>query len=199
MKKWILSLSALLLTLSAAADGRSSELLARLKETVGAMPGYRVDFAVEAEGKTFSGFYQVRGESYYMALGEAEVYCDGQVRREVDPSKREVVVDRVDLSSRNILNNPTRAFSLLDGSFAHETLSEEGGVATLLLVPSAPEAGISRLTIELDTHTRLPRRMIYDADGEPVAILIRSFRPDSSPLKLFDAGNYPSFELIDFR
>ena len=115
MKRWIWSLLALCLAVGAHADNRSAELLARLQQSVGAMPGSRVEFAVEAEGHTFPGYYRVCGDSYYMQLGQAEVYCDGTVRREIDPVKREVVVDMVDPSSRNILNNPTRGFRPRNG------------------------------------------------------------------------------------
>ena len=199
MKRMFLSVCLLALASTALADGRSADLLRRLQTMVEGMAGYRVDFAVEAEGRTFAGHYLVRGASYYMALGDAEVYCDGKVRYEVDPSKREVVVDVVDPTSRNILNNPTRAFSLLDGSFTHETLSESGGRATLRLTPVSRTAAISRLSLELDTQTLHPGKLVYDADGETVTILIRSFRADTSPLKLFDTQNYPSYEVIDFR
>jgi len=200
MKKWILSLAALASLLPAAADNRSSELLGRLQRNLEGMEGYRVDFTVALEEGELSGYYRVRGRSYYMIAGEAEVYCDGTVRREVDPSKREVVVDLVDPSSRNILNNPTQAFSLIDGSYAHELLSEQNGVATVRLVPtSSSKAGVSRLTLEMNTKDCTPRRLIYDSDGECVTILIRNIEADRAPLPPFSMENYPGFELIDFR
>ncbi len=199
MKRWIWSLLALCLAVGAHADNRSAELLARLQQSVGAMPGYRVDFAVEAEGHTFTGYYRVCGDSYYMQLGQAEVYCDGTVRREIDPVKREVVVDMVDPSSRNILNNPTRAFTLLDGAFVHETVGEREGVATLLLSPAAAKSGISRVTLELDTRSMRPRTLVYDADGESVTVRIRDFKAETDPLPVFRLENYGGFEWIDFR
>ena len=199
MRRWIGCLLALCLAGAAQADNRSAELLAQLQRSVEAMSGYRVDFAVEAEGQTFSGYYRVHGDSYYMRLGQAEVYCDGKVRREIDPAKREVVVDTVDPSSRNILNNPTRAFTLLDGTFLHETVSEKEGIATLLLSPASAKGGISRVTLELDTRTMQPRKLVYDADGEAVAIRIRSLRAEAEPLPEFLPEHYTGFEIIDFR
>lgn len=199
MRRLIGCLLALCVAGGAQADNRSAELLAQLQRSVEAMSGYRVDFAVEAEGHTFSGYYRVCGDSYYMRLGQAEVYCDGKVRREIDPGKREVVVDTVDPSSRNILNNPTRAFTLLDGAFVHETAAEKEGIATLLLSPASAKSGISRVTLELDTRTMRPRSLVYDADGESVTVRIRGFRAESDPLPLFRSDNYNGFEIIDFR
>ena len=55
--------------------------------------------------------YAVEGEGYYLVLGDAEVYCDGAVRYEVDNRRREVTIDVVDTDSRNILNNPASCFN----------------------------------------------------------------------------------------
>ena len=35
-----------------------------------------------------------------------EVYGDAEFRYEIDPDRKEVVIDRVDLTSHNLLNNP---------------------------------------------------------------------------------------------
>lgn len=199
MKRWIWGLLVLCTAGGVQADNRSTELLTRLQKSVESMPGYRVEFTVEAGEHAFPGYYQVRGDSYYMRLGEAEVYCDGEVRREIDPSKKEIVIDTVDPASRNILNNPTRAFTLLDGSFVHETLSEQDHVATLLLSPASAKGGISRVTLELDTRSMQPRSLVYDADGESVTIRIRAFRSDTSALPVFSSERYAGFESIDFR
>ncbi len=200
MKKWILSLAAIASLLSAAADSRSEELLGRLQRNIEGMKGYRVDFTVALDEGELSGYYRVRGRSYYMRVGDAEVYSDGKVRREVDPSKREVVVDVVDPSSRNILNNPTEAFSLIDGSYAHTLVGEQNGVATIRLTEkSSPNPDSNFLTVELNTKDCMPRKLIYLSDGEMVTILIRTIATDAAPLKAFTMDNYAGFELIDFR
>lgn len=181
------------------ADNRSEELLRGLQHRIEAMEGYRVDFIVEAGGHRYEGYYSVRGESYYMRLLQAEVYCDGEVRYEIDPAKREVVIDRVDPASHNILNNPTRAFRLLDSDFSHETLSEAAGIASILLTPASKRAGISRITLHLDSEHFTPRYLAYDADGEMIKITIARLQEEKSSLPSFDSTRYPDYEMIDFR
>ncbi len=195
----ILLLLSLVALLPAAADNRSAELLVALQERMEAMEGYRVDFEVEVAGHTYRGYYCVRGEAYYMSLMQAEVYCDGETRYEIDPAKMEVVIDSVDPTSRNILNNPTRAFHLLDSDYHHETLSEAAGIASLLITPTSRRSGISRITLHLDTESLTPRYLLYDADGEQVKISISALKGEKTPLPKFDAARYSAYEMIDFR
>ncbi len=180
------------------ADERSAELLRALELKVGQMAGYEVQFMLRIEGREIAGRYRVRGESYHMQVGDAEVFSDGTSRWEVDPAKQEVVVDVVDPRSHNILQNPTRAFTFLDQDFTHEVRSEAAGLATLTLRPKS-RSSFSEVTLVLDVATATPRLMIYRADGQKLHISITSFAESSAPISAFDATRYADFELIDFR
>ena len=203
MKKFVFLLAAwcaaCLSVLPADADTRSAELLARLQRRVEQMPGYRVDFTVAAGGQLYEGYYSVRGNDYYMTFARAEVFGIGGVRYEVDPDKREVVIDETDPASRNLLNNPTRAFHLLDGSFTHALQAEAGGVATVFLTPEGKGGGFGRVRLDLESATALPQRIVYDLEGESVTVSVRSLCEETTPLKAFSAAAYPGFEIIDFR
>ena len=111
-----------------AAEGALSarDVVERLANRFRTMKSYTVAFEVKGADFTATGSYAVEGDSYYMQVGDAEAYCDGAAKWEVDPSKREVVIDTVDLSSRNLLSNPTRAFDFLDDAFRSELLPAEG-------------------------------------------------------------------------
>lgn len=181
------------------ADERSTELLRRLQQQVERLAGYHIRFTVQVEGREIAGDCQVRGESCYLRLGEAELYADATTRYEVDPTKREVVIDSIDPTSHNLLQNPTRAFLSLAEDFQHETRSEAAGFATLRLTPASRSVGVSTLELILDTKSALPCSLRYDADGEQLLIVISTFEPSNSPLQRFDAASYPDYELIDFR
>ena len=96
-----------------AAQPRATEILYRLAAGFRAMDGYGVKFGVVSGDYEARGSYVVEGDSYYLVLGDAEVFADGAVRREVDNRRREVTVTEVDTASRNILNNPVRAVARL--------------------------------------------------------------------------------------
>jgi len=85
-----------------AAQPRATEILERLAAGFRAMDGYGVKFGVVSGDYEARGSYVVEGDSYYLVLGDAEVYCDGAVRYEVDNRRREVTIDVVDTGSRNI-------------------------------------------------------------------------------------------------
>ena len=94
-----------------AAQPRATEILERLAAGFREMDGYGVKFGVVSGDYEARGSYVVEGNSYYLVLGDAEVFADGAVRREVDNRRREVTVTEVDTASRNILNNPVLRFS----------------------------------------------------------------------------------------
>ena len=75
-----------------AAQPRATEILERLAAGFRAMDGYGVKFGVVSGDYEARGSYVVEGDSYYLVLGDAEVFADGAVRREVDNRRREVTV-----------------------------------------------------------------------------------------------------------
>ena len=100
--RWALCLAALvsLLPLRAADDAPARKVAGELAARFRAMKAYTVTFAVEGDDFAAEGSYAVEGDRYYMRVGDAEAYSDGVSKWEVDPSKREVVVDVVDTQSR---------------------------------------------------------------------------------------------------
>ncbi|MEG1622562.1 MAG: outer membrane lipoprotein carrier protein LolA [Alistipes sp.] len=195
----LLLLPFLLLELPAFADARSTALLTRLSEQVRKMPGYAVSFSVTSGEQLIEGRYVVKGESYYMSFGIAEVFCDGKTRWEVDSSKKEVVMDAVNRTSHNILDNPTHAFDLVDGSFKTTLISETGGVAVVRLIPTSAQAGMTTIVLSINTATATPRSLTYELSGDHVEVTVNSFRASSAMPKIFRATDYPNYEKIDFR
>ena len=114
-----------------AAQPRATEILERLAAGFRAMDGYGVKFGVVSGDYEARGSYVVEGDSYYLVLGDAEVFADGAVRREVDNRRREVTVTEVDTASRNILNNPVRAFDFLGSEYTPSLVSEADGRAVV--------------------------------------------------------------------
>ena len=98
-----------------------------------------------------------KATSYYLVLGDAEVFADGAVRREVDNRRREVTVTEVDTASRNILNNPVRAFDFLGSEYAPSLVSEADGRAVVRLTPAAGnDSPAGDVTLTVDTATMRP-------------------------------------------
>ena len=124
MKRSVLLLAALFAVFSVQADNRPQAVLKQLTAALGALEGYSVVFEVHTDGDVVPGYYEVSGDNYYMHVNGQEVYGDAEFRYEIDPDRKEVVIDRVDLTSHNLLNNPTRAFDFIDGEYAASLLSE---------------------------------------------------------------------------
>lgn len=183
-----------------AAGNRAAEILERLAAGFRAMKGYEVAFEVEAGESRIGGSYAVEGQGYYLTLGDAEVFCDGAVRYEVDHARREVTIVGVDTTSRNILNNPVRAFDFLGSEYLPELLSEADGRAVVRLTPAAGNnSPAGTVTVTVSTATMRPELLDYDYEGERVRITIGRVAPLGEPLRTFDRKGCEGYEFIDFR
>lgn len=200
MKRWMLLLALVVGVQTVSAAGRAAEILEGLAAGFRAMDGYEVGFGIEAGDYRAQGSYAVRGEAYTLTLGDVEVYCDGRVRYEVDRERREVTIVGVDTTSRNILNNPVRAFDFLGDDYRADLLSEAEGRATIRLRPVAGSgASAGEITVTVSTATMRPEQLDYDYDGERIRVVVRRVAPLAGPLARFDAGRFAGYEFIDFR
>lgn len=195
-----LLLLAALQSFGATAASRADEILEKLAAGFRAMDGYEVDFQVTAGEYRTRGRYAVEGERYYLTLGDAEVYCDGATRCEIDNARREVTMDVVDTASRNILSNPAHAFDFLGTAYAASLAWECDGEAAVMLTPTDRKTATSgTVTVTLSTATMRPLSLTYDYEGERVEIAIGRIAPLDKPLETFDKGAYAGYEFIDFR
>ena len=183
-----------------AAQPRATEILERLAAGFRAMDGYGVKFGVVSGDYEARGSYVVEGDSYYLVLGDAEVFADGAVRREVDNRRREVTIDVVDTDSRNILNNPVHAFDFLGSEYAASLVGEQEGHAVVRLTPAPGNtSSAGNIVLTVDTAAMRPVSLRYDYDGEQVQVSVLGIKPLETPLKAFAKDNYAGYEFIDFR
>lgn len=185
--------------LSAQADNRSQAVLRQLTSALRSLGGYSVVFEVHTDKEVVPGYYEVSGDNYYMQVNGQEVYGDAKFRYEIDPDRREVVIDRVDLTSHNLLNNPTRAFDFIDGEYATSFLSEKGSTVVIRLTPLRIQSAVGNIDVEVDTARSLPAAVVYEVDGDRVRIDIRSVTAREASPRTFDAEDYAGYEWIDFR
>lgn len=182
------------------AAGRADAILAGVSDGFRALGAYGVSFEVRSDEYVTRGRYAVEGENYYLVLGDAEVYCDGAVRYEVDNRRREVTIDVVDSDSRNILNNPVHAFDFLGSEYAASLAGEQEGRAVVRLTPAPGNtSSAGNIVLTVDTAAMRPVSLRYDYDGEQVQVSVLGIKPLETPLKAFAKDNYAGYEFIDFR
>lgn len=205
MKKFIAFIFTLLCAANVCAqsDEGAKALIGRLSEKIRAMENYEVEFNVKSGDQTIKGYYAVSGEKYYISIGDAEVYCDGGARYEVNPQNKEVTVDAVDTKSHNILTNPTRAFDFIDGEFTFATVGTADGATTVKLTSTAENAALGTIFVTIDSTTVQPRSLTYDVDGDQIVVEIASLDEMVGMVDIsmftFDKGNYRGYEIVDFR
>ena len=91
MKRWILYLLPLLLSLTAAAQTQLSEIAAHL-QTDRISLRYDCTYTEDTPVK-LSGILLIQGDCYRAVGNGMEIYCDGATRWSVDPASKEVYIE----------------------------------------------------------------------------------------------------------
>ncbi len=186
---------------AAAPQSRAEVLLGELSRSIRARGLYAASFRVEIGGQHFDGRYIVSGEAYELRMGHVTVMGDATTRYEIDSERREVTVIATDAASRNLLDNPVRAFDFLDADYAAELLTEDDSRAEIRLTPRVQGALSGRITLTLKKEggTLRPLSLLYDFDGEQLLVRILAIESSDASLNPFSAADYPGYEVIDFR
>lgn len=198
MRKMLILFSALMVGFFALADEGALTAMQRVARYVGSLGRYRVDFALKSGDFSAKGYYCVDGDAYYMNLGSAEIYSDGKTRYEVDHDRKEVNIDVVDLSSHNILDNPTRCFDFVSSDYNVESRAVATERVEFSLTPRKRETeGIIRVFANVKTGA--PLALQYELYDEVVMVDILSIDKNKEPVISYRASNFRGYEIIDFR
>ncbi len=203
MKKLLLILSLLLFGASPKARAQSADKAAEqvvaLSQAVKALGNYDVRFTVAVGEHRASGNYTVGSDRYALTLGNIKVYGDAQTRHEIDTSRKEVVIDKVDTASHNLLNNPLSAFDFIGAEYYAEILSEQSDRVVVRLTPHQKPEQNGIVEVAIDRRTNLPKSITYRPSGESISISIDHIGVATTVPEKFDAAMYREFEMIDFR
>lgn len=207
VRKVILTILCLSALGAVRADEKSDVVLKRIESKLSEYDSYEVLFdAAAGDMMDVSGSYIVSGFRYRITVDEQVHFSDGVNRYEIHDGDREVVIDRADLSSRNIFSNPARAFEFAGEDFEGTWLRREEIAGrecdVIQLLPRRKGYGSAAITLYAGVKEGLPVAVTYDYDGEQVDIAIVSInRLDSVDDSLFEFREalYPGYEIIDFR
>lgn len=181
----------------------AEEWIKHLNATLGA--SYTMGATVELGGDAaadqgqLNGLFMVADDSYYLSLGKMEVYSDGKLRYEVNNERKEVTIDRVDLTSHDILTNPTNAFRFASDEFDMSLLGVDDGKATISLVPRQ-DMGITDIELTLRRHADggvVPAVVSYNYDGDIIRITL-DMRPNDAKLPRWDKTAYRAYDVVSF-
>ena len=190
-------LVALMLTLDVSAQINARDWIDGLNYTLNGR--YALFMKVDAYGEQINGYFMVEDDSYYIQLGTMEVYSDGKLRYEVNNERKEVTEDRVNLSSRDLLTNPTRAFEFVEEEFT-ASISENIHNGVILKLEPKQSADITAVYVSVvwrDGRIE-PLAIKYDYDGEEVSIALIMADVDSTVMPRWSRKNYISYDMVSF-
>jgi hypothetical protein len=161
---------------------------------------YALYMKVKAYGEEMNGYFMVDGDSYYITLGVMEVYSDGKLRHEINNERKEVTIDNVDLSSVDLLTNPTHAFDFVGEEFAISVVESSAEGCVLSLVPRDDAMGVTeiRLALRRDASRVLPVSISYDYDGEIVDMELCIVDVSDANLPRWSKDGYRAYDIVSF-
>ena len=193
------ALAAVLLpTAALAADDDAQTLLRRTADYISSLGRYNAQFEIAAGEYSSQGSYAVDGDAYYIEVDGAEVYSDGKTRYEVDNTRREVNVDDVDTSSRNVLDNPTRCFDFV-GTDYDAAVTERTDASTTLRLRSRDEKVEGEIFLTVETSSGRPQRVVYVLYEDRVDVKVTHLESVRRGVRRYDPKAYDGYETIDFR
>ena len=160
---------------------------------------YALYMKVKAYGEEMNGYFMVDKDNYYIQLGVMEVYSDGKLRYEVNNERKEVTEDRVNLTSRDLLTNPTRAFEFLEEEFT-ATINEKihNGVILKLVPKQSADITAVYVSIVWRDGRIIPLAIKYDYDGEEVSIGLVMADVSSAVLPRWNKMAYKHYDIVSF-
>lgn len=181
------------------------EWLARLNSSLGERYAMSMRVAMGSDidnlEEQVTGYMMVDGDSYYITLGIMEVYSDGKLRYEINNDRKEVTEDRVNLASRDLLTNPTRAFDFAPEEFDIALrFSHNGEIASLEFTPREKSLGVTAISLALvsDGDRVYPSQIAYDYDGDIVCITLAMVDIRDKRLPRWDAQLYKAYDIVSF-
>ena len=198
MRKLIILSFAMLCAVSASAQITAREWVEALNYTLG--DKYALFMRVNAYGEEIKGYFMVEEDSYYIQLGAMEVYSNGKLRYEINNERKEVTEDRIDLSSVDLLTNPTRAFEFVEDEFT-ATIDEDIHNGVILKLVPKKDIGITAIYVSVVYDGKgniIPMAIKYDYEGDEVAIALIMADAEGSVLPRWDKSAYSSYDIVSF-
>ena len=198
MRKIFAVAVALMTVVVASAQTTAQEWLTMLSASLG--DRYAMHIEVSMDDEPMEGYFMVDGDGYYITLGVMEVYSDGKLRYEVNNERKEATIDSVDLSSCDLLTNPTNAFGFVDEEFAISIVASSESECVLSLVPRDDAMGVTEILLALERSGSrvVPQSITYDYDGERIDIALKSADVAEKSLPRWDKDAYRAYDVVSF-
>ena len=200
MRRLLLTLCVLHCAVALSAQTTARQWLERLDASLGERYAMTLHIAMTNAEQPLIGYLMIDGDSFYLTLGAMEVYSDGKLRYEVNNERKEVTEDRVNLSSADLLSNPTRAFEFVGEQFDVALLSANATDVELHIKPLDADMGISNIALSLKVAGGkvLPDAIVYDYDGEVVGITLEIMDAKDKALPRWSKDRYRAYDIVSF-
>ena len=174
-----------------------------MSQKIGSLGSYRIDYTLEMAGaeELSKGYCVVADKRYLINVDGLAQGFDGEAVWMLNNLTREYTLDNPKPNSRNLFDNPTKAFDFEEELFEvvkFESKSEQEWQLTLRPAEGVLD-GIEYVVVGVDKKSLLPTMLGYDMAGAGIYIDIVGVEPIDSSVSEFRIEVPSDYEVIDFR
>jgi len=149
---------------------------------------------------TFEGNLVMQGEKFRLSLMGVLAMCNGEKMWNYSEELNEATILDPDESE---FFNPINIFTLYKQDFDLKTISSQGAVHTIELLPNTENDEYTRIILIVDHAKKLIRKVTYfGSDGNKYIIKISNVIPNiqvDDRFFMFDTSKYPGVTVYDMR
>ena len=195
-----------------AQDPKAKAILDELSNKTRQYQSITSDFTFTLDDKasdvhqTQKGALKMKGDKYYIKLGNNQIYSDGETRWTYSEEMNEVYIDFADGGEDAL--NPSKIYTVWESGFKHYYDGEvtENGVnyQVIKLVPNKPDDKTFH-TVKVFVNKakeEVGKIQIFGKQGDNYTYSVNSFKtnvPYTSDTFVFNKADHPGVETVDNR
>lgn len=195
-----------------AQDPQAKAILDKISEKTRQYPSitsefiYALDDNANDVHQSQEGTLKMKGNKYYIKLGDNQIYSDGETRWTFNNDMNEVYIDYADGGEESL--DPTKIFTIWESGFKqyYDGEKTENGVTyqVIKLVPNQP-ADKSFHSVKVFVNKakeEVGKIVIYGKQGENFTYAVKSFKtnvPYDNSTFVFNPDTHPGVDVIDNR
>ncbi|GAB3987289.1 hypothetical protein GCM10028807_06950 [Spirosoma daeguense] len=191
-------------------DKRAQAILDAMSKQYKSLKSYQASFNYSNTGagakESVKGDLMVKGEKFRLALGDQEVFTDGQTMYTYLKESNEMNVQDFEKGNTSELN-PTQIYNIYKQGFDYKFLKEQKQgsrtVEVIELTAKRAKSPVSTVQLSVDKVDKSVRNwLIVNKDGSRTTYTITKFTPNANVADtqfIFNKAKYPGVEVIDLR
>lgn len=193
-----------LLSANAQQDDKSKKILDEVSAKTSSFSTISISFKMSAKGQdvneTMSGTAKIKGDSYFLALDNQEIFSNGETTWTYIKDDNECYIEESDENEDFI--TPTKLLTIWENGFKSKFVSEDATSYTIKLFPSNPtDSKFHTVLLKTDkTKKQIKSAVIKGKNGVTLTYILTALVPNRNipdSAFHFDKTKHPGVTIIE--